>query len=277
MSAVARARWVENRPTRGAPSLSLPELWRYRELIWLLALRDIQARYKQAVFGIGWAFVQPLISVAIFTFVFRGLADVPSDGQPYPLFALVGVAAWQYFSTSLNTATTSMVSNAALVTKVYFPRIAAPIAAMVPGLLALTLSLLVVAAMMGWYGVAPHMGLLALPLCILGIMAVSFGTGLLLATLNVKYRDVNHVLGFLVQLWLFASPVAYPSSLVPSQWRWLYAVNPMTGIIDTFRWAVIAGPPPSWYLLVSAASGTVLLTAGLWYFQRTERQFADVI
>jgi lipopolysaccharide transport system permease protein len=273
----AAGRWIENRPSRGARALSARELWSYRELIWFLALRDIQARYKQAVFGIGWAVVQPLLAVAVFALVFRRIADVPSDGLPYPVFALLGVAVWQYFAASLSSATSSLVGNAALVTKVYFPRIVAPTAALVHGLLGMAVAGLVLAAMMAWYGVAPGAAIVALPLCLAALVALALGAGLLLAALNVKYRDVTHVSGLLTQLWMFASPVAYPSSLVPGRWRWAYALNPMSGIVDSFRWAVLDGPAPGPELLLSVASGVALVATGIWHFQRTERQFADVI
>jgi lipopolysaccharide transport system permease protein len=270
-------RWIENRPSHGARALSLRELWSYRELVWFLALRDIKARYKQALFGVSWAVLQPLLSVAVFTLVFRRVADVSSDGLPYPVFALLGVTVWQYFASTLSGATLCLVANAALVTKVYFPRIVAPLAALVPGMVGLAVASVVLVGMMAWYGVAPGPGIVVLPLCLAALVALALGVGLVLATLNVKYRDVNHVIGVLTQLWMFASPVAYPSSQLPDRWQWVYALNPMSGIIDAFRWSVLNGPAPGWEVLASLATGTAVLVAGIWYFQRTERQFADVI
>jgi ABC-type polysaccharide/polyol phosphate export permease len=277
VTAEANRRWTENRSSVHRPVLRLPELWAYRELVGFLALRDIRARYKQAVFGVGWAVLQPLISAAIFTLVFRRLAGVPSDGVPYPLFALLSVSVWTYFATSVNGATTSLVSNAALVTKVYFPRLAAPLAALAHGVVGLTVALLLVAAAMAYYGVVPGLAVLWLPVCVLALMGVALGAGLLLSAINVRYRDVGQVVGLLLQVWLFASPVAYPSSLVPQRWRELYALNPMVGILDTFRWAVLGTPGPGPDVLLSLAAGGALLAVGVIYFQHSERRFADVI
>jgi lipopolysaccharide transport system permease protein len=275
-SAVA-ASWTENRPTAGLRAVRLGELWEYRELVYFLALRDVKARYKQALFGLAWAVLQPVAGVAVFTFVFRGLADVQSDGLPYPLFALVGFLAWTYFASTLATATSSLVDNAALVTKVYFPRLAAPVSGLLPGLVNLLPGAFVAIALMAYYGVAPGPEIAALPLCLLGLVASALGAGLLLATLNVRYRDVGNVIGTLTQLWLFASPVAYSSSEVGGAWRWLYAANPMAGVIDALRWSVLGGPAPGPEILVSAATCSLLLAGGLFYFASAERRFADVI
>jgi ABC-type polysaccharide/polyol phosphate export permease len=277
MPTAVAASWTENRPTAGLRAVRLGELWEYRELVFFLALRDVKARYKQALFGLAWSVLQPVAGVVVFTFVFRGLADVQSDGLPYPLFALVGFLAWTYFASTLATATASLVENAALVTKVYFPRLAAPVSGLLPGLVNLLPGAVLAAALMAYYGVAPGPEIVALPLCLLGLMASALGTGLLLATLNVRYRDVGSVIGTLVQLWLFASPVAYSSSEIDGPWRWVYALNPMAGVIDSLRWAVLDGPAPGPELLVSAASCLVLLAGGLVYFASAERRFADVI
>jgi ABC-type polysaccharide/polyol phosphate export permease len=273
----ATRQWTENGPTRGLRAVRLRELWDYRELAFFLALRDVKARYKQAAFGIAWAVIQPVAGVALFTFVFRNLASVESDGLPYPLFALVGFLAWTYFAATLTSAVASLVANSALVTKVYFPRLAAPVSALLPGLINLLPGLAVLVLLMVHYGVAPGVALLALPLCLLWMMAAALGVGLLLATLNVRYRDVGSVLATLLQLWLFASPVAYPASLVPDKWQWLYALNPMAGVIEALRWTLIDGPAPGAELLISLASTVVLLVAGLLYFASAERRFADVI
>jgi ABC-type polysaccharide/polyol phosphate export permease len=267
----------ENRPTRGARALQLGELWDYRELVLFLALRDFKAKYKQAVFGVGWAVIQPVAGVVVFTIVFRKFAGVPSEGMPYVVFALLGFVVWSYFSASLGAASSSLVTNAALVTKVYFPRIAAPVAALLPGLVQLGLGLALVVCLMAYYGIAPGLNAVVFPLVVVGAVVVALGTGLLFAALNVKYRDVGNVLGLLMQLLLLASPVAYPSSLVPDDWRWVYALNPMVGVLDGARWSLVEGPAPGADLLASAASALVLLAVGLVYFQRTERQFADVI
>jgi ABC-type polysaccharide/polyol phosphate export permease len=269
--------WTENRPTAGARALDLRELWHYRELLFFLALRDVKARYKQAFFGVAWSVLQPFAGVAVFTIVFRRLAHVPSDGIPYAVFALLGFTVWTYFSASLGAATQSLVSNASLVTKVYFARLVAPLAALLPALIGLAVGLILVAALMAGYAIAPGVEVLALPLCLLGLMAAALGPGLLFGAINVKYRDVGTVLGLLTQLWLFASPVAYPSTLVGGTWRYVYAINPMAGVIDSFRWSLLGAPAPGPRLLVSLATGAALLAVGLWTFQRTERQFADVI
>jgi lipopolysaccharide transport system permease protein len=277
VAAEATGRWTENRPTRGLRAVRLRELWEYRELAYFLALRDVKARYKQAAFGVAWAVIQPVAGVVLFTFVFRRLASVESDGIPYPVFALVGFLAWTYFASTLTAAVASLVANSALVTKVYFPRVTAPVGALLPGIINLLPGLAVLAVLMLHYGVAPDLALLALPLCLVWLAAAALGVGLLLSTLNVRYRDIGTVVATLLQLWLFASPVAYPSSLVPAAWRTVYALNPMAGVIDAFRWSLVAGPAPGADALVSLASTAVLLVAGLTYFASSERRFADVI
>jgi lipopolysaccharide transport system permease protein len=269
--------WTENRPTQGRRALSLDELWRYRDLVAFLALRDVKVRYKQAVFGGGWAVVQPLAGAAIFSVVFGRLAELPSDGVPYLVFAFAGFSLWSYFSASVNSARSSLVANAALITKVYFPRLAAPLASVLPGLLDLAVALAVLAAMMTWVGIAPGLAVVTLPLWVLGAMVVALGTGTLFAAVTVRYRDVQQVFGFVVQLWLFATPVAYASSLVEGNWRWAYYLNPMVGVMDGWRWSLLGGPAPGREALVSAAVAVTMLVLGLHVFQRGERDFADVI
>lgn len=268
--------WIENRPSR-VRGVALRELWPYRELVYFLALRDLKARYKQAFFGISWAILQPVAGVTVFTIVFRNLASVSSGGVPYVAFALLGLLVWTYFASSVNAATTSLVANAALVTKVYFPRIAAPLAALVPGLAELAIGLVLLAAIMVHYGIVPGWAALTLPGWVLAAMVVGLAAGLLAASLNVKYRDVGAVMPVLVQLWLLATPVAYPSSLVHGGWRWVYALNPMVAVVDGFRWSLLETEAPGYEALASAATAAVLLAFGLLYFLRTERKFADVI
>lgn len=277
MTVEATERWTENRPSAGARALRLDELWSFRELIVFLALRDIKARYKQALFGIGWSVVQPIIGVLVLTLVFRKLAGVPSEGVPYPVFALLGFLLWSYFSASLGNASASLVTNVSLVTKVYFARLVTPVAALLPGFVHLAIGLVLLLVLMPVYDVVPGWQAIVFPLTLVWAMVVALGAGLLLATLNVKYRDVGHVLGFLTQLWFLASPVAYPSSLVGDEWRWAYALNPMAGVIDAARWSLVDAPAPGPELALSLAVTVVLLAAGLLYFQRAERQFADVI
>ena len=276
-SSVERGAWVENRPSRGFRGPGLQELWRYRELGGFLALRDLKVRYKQAVFGAAWAVFQPLAGALVFTLVFRRLAKVPSDGIPYPLFAFVGLSVWSYHASSVTRATQSLVGNAPLVTKVYFPRLLVPLAAVLPGLVDLALSLLTLGVLLVIYETAPTGAVLTLPIWVLALVVTSFSVGLWLSALNVQYRDVNHAIMLFVQLWLFVSPVAYPSSMVQGGWRLLYALNPMAGVIDGFRWALIRGPRPGPAVLVSMAVTLLLLVSGVLYFQRTERRFADVI
>jgi lipopolysaccharide transport system permease protein len=269
--------WIENRPGRGLRGLDLRELWQYRELGGFLALRDLKVRYKQAAFGAAWAVLQPLVGAVVFTMVFRRLAKVPSDGIPYPVFAFLGLAVWAYLSSGVTKASQSLVSNSPLVTKVYFPRVIAPLASVMPGLLDLALSLLVLGVLMTAYRVTPSWAMLTLPLWLLALVAVTLSVGLWLAALNVQYRDVNHAVTLLIQLWLFMSPVAYPSSLVPAAWRSLYALNPAAGLLDGFRWAMLGAPWPGADLILSFGVTVALAISGVLYFQRVERRFADVI
>ncbi len=269
--------WVENRPTAGRRAVDWRELWRYRELVAFLALRDIQVRYKQAAFGMLWAVVQPLAGLVVFTVVFGRLAKVPSDGVPYPLFALVGMTVWTLFSGGLNGATTSLVANAALVSKVYFPRIAAPLASVLPRLVDFAVALGLLAVLLVATGHLPGPQVVLLPLVALWTVVLAFGVGLALATVQVRFRDAHHALTLLVQLWLYASPVAYPSSLVPGAWRWAYALNPVTGILDTARWVLLDTAAPGWPAVVSLVVTAALLVAGVGTFARGERRFADVI
>jgi lipopolysaccharide transport system permease protein len=270
-------RWVENRAPTGWHKVDLRELWAYRELIAFLAVRDVKVRYKQAVLGMAWAVLQPLAGALVFTLVFGRIADLPSDGIPYPVFAFVGVMVWTYFSAGVQNAMSSLVGNVGLVTKVYFPRMAAPIASVLPGLLDMGISLVILAVLMVVYGVTPGLALLALPLCIVVLVALTFGVGLVLATLNVRYRDVKGISSLLLQLWLFVSPVAYASSVVEDRWGPIYDLNPMAGVIDAFRWSLLGGPPPGLDALASLGVLVVVLVAGLAVFAREERRFADII
>jgi ABC-type polysaccharide/polyol phosphate export permease len=272
---LAHGDWIENRPTRGLRALDLRELWRYRELAGFLALRDLKVRYKQAVFGAGWAVLQPLAGVAVFTFVFRRIADVGSDGIPYPVFSFLNLAVWSYFSNTVTRTTQSLVSNSALVTKVYFPRLLAPVSSVFPGVVDLFLSLLLLVVLIAFYGADTTWAALTLPLWLIYLFVVSFGIGLWLGTLNVSYRDVNQGISLLVQLLLFVSPVAYPASSV--SWRSLYFLNPMAGVLEGSRWALLGGPWPGGELSISLAVTAVVILAAVVYFQATERRFSDVI
>ncbi len=269
--------WIENRPTAGRRALDWRELWHYRELVAFLALRDVRVRYKQAAFGMLWAVLQPLAGLVVFTVVFDRLARVPSDGVPYPLFALVGMTVWTLFSGGVDAATTSLVRNSALVTKVYFPRVAAPLASVLPRLVDFAVALGLLAVLLLATGHLPGPEVLLLPLVVLWAVLLACGVGLALATVQVRFRDAHHALGLLMQLWLYASPVAYPSSLVPAEWRWAYALNPVTGLLDTARWVLLDTPAPGRHIAISVAVGGLLLLLGVRMFARGERRFADVI
>jgi ABC-type polysaccharide/polyol phosphate export permease len=269
--------WVEN-PQQGNRLLSqVRELWRYRELVGFLALRDLQVRYKQASFGVLWAVLQPLAGALALTVVFRRLGRVSSDGLPYLVFAFLGFSVWTYFSSSVAAANQSLVANSALITKVYFPRLAAPLASVLPGLVDLGVALVITAVLMVYEGIAPGLALLALPALALVVVLLALGVGLLLATLNVKYRDAHFAAGLLIQLWFFLTPVAYSSRLVPSGWRIAYHINPMAGVVDGFRWSLLSAPFPGTSAWASLGVTALLVAGGLAYFLRSERRFADVI
>lgn len=269
-------RWLENpRPGRWAPDVR--ELWAYRELTVFLAHRDLAARYKQAAFGAAWALVQPLVGAVVITLVFGRVAQLSSDGLPYLPFAFVGFAAWSYFSASLDRVAGSLVESSALVTKIYFPRLAAPLAAALPSLVELAVALAIAGVLVGLEGLAPGPAVLTLPLWVAAATGVVLSIGIHLATLNVRYRDVNSLTGPLLQVLFFASPVAYASSLIDGGWRWLFYANPMAAVIDGFRWSLLGAPAPGRWALVSLASATALLASGLAHFARAERRFADVI
>jgi ABC-type polysaccharide/polyol phosphate export permease len=269
--------WTVNRPTSGRRALDWRELWAARELVAFLALRDVRVRYKQAAFGVLWAVVQPLAGLAVFTLVFSRLAGVPSDGLPYPLFALVGMVFWQLFSGGVDAATTSLVANSSLVTKVWFPRVAAPVASVLPRLVDLAVSLVLVAVLLAVTGHVPGPQVVLLPLVVAWGVVLALGVGLTLATLQVRFRDAHHGLRLLVQLWLYASPVAYPSSLVPDAWRTAYALNPVAGLLDSARWVLLDGPAPGLPAAVSLVVTGLLLCLGTRVFASGERRFADVI
>jgi homopolymeric O-antigen transport system permease protein len=240
-------------------------------------VRDLKVRYKQTVVGIAWAVLQPVSAAVIFTIVFGHLAKLPSEGLPYQLFVFTGMSAWTYVSSSVDAAAMALVTDRSFVTKVYFPRILAPLAALGPGLVDLAISLLLLGPLMLIYGTRTGLAILTLPLWIVALLGVVFGVGLWLSALNVQYRDVRHAMTFLIQVWLFASPVVYPVSLVHHGWRFLYAANPMVGTLEGLRWSLLGGPSPGPEALVSLAMGIVILATGLVYFKRAEHRFADVI
>ena len=257
---------------------NLSELAAYRELLYFFVWREIKVRYKQTVIGIGWAVLQPLATMIVFSLFFGRLAKIPSGGIPYPLFFYCALLPWTYFSTALTGATGSVVENQRVITKVYFPRVILPLSAVFSGLVDFAIAFALLVGMALYYRVTPGPWLVFVPLFLLLAMLTALGAGLWLAALNALYRDVRYVVPFLAQFWMFASPVAYPSSLVPAEWRWLYGLNPMAGVIDGFRWAVTGQSPPAAGLLAASAAGVLLmLVAGLWYFRRMESVVADVV
>ena len=271
-------RWNVNAPPSGWwPRLDLRELLSYRELARAFAVKDLRVRYKQTFFGVAWAVFQPLISVLIFTVVFGRVAHLPSDGTPYPVFVYSGMAVWLYFSASVTGAAQSLVENRDLVTKVWFPRLLAPLAAVLSPLIDLAIALAILAIFIAAYGVTPGPALVTLPFWILAAVIVALATGLWLAALNVKYRDVKHVLPFMLQLWFFASAVVYASSSLNGEWRWVFALNPVVGLIDGFRWSLISGPAPGLLDLTSLAVGLIVFLGGIVYFRRLEQYFGDLI
>jgi lipopolysaccharide transport system permease protein len=266
------------RPRKGLFSLDLKAVWQYRELLYFLVWRDVKVRYKQAAIGIGWAILQPLLTMVLFTVVFGHFARMPSDGLPYPIFAYTALLPWTYFAQALGRSGISLVGNANLITKVYFPRLMIPLAAALAPLVDFLASFAILLLLMGWFGIAPTWGVLALPLYVLFAILTALAMSLWLAPLNVRYRDVSHTLPFLVQFWMYASPVAYPVSLVPEQWRLLYSLNPMVGVIEGFRWALLGTESPDVMVMaVSAAMVVALLLGGMGHFTRMERTFADVV
>jgi ABC-type polysaccharide/polyol phosphate export permease len=270
--------WQEIRPRHGTlDGLDAREVWSYRHLAVALVRRELKVRYKQTVIGVAWVIVQPLVGVVLFTLVFGGLAGLPSDGLPYAVFVYAGLIIWTYLSASIDGATRSLVENRELLTKVYFPRILAPAAATVPRLIDLAVSLAAFVVVAAVAGVAPGPEVLLLPLWLLLAMALALGTGALFGALNVRYRDVGQALGLTLQLWLFASPVVFASSSVEGPLRTLLALNPATGLVDGFRWSLAGATPPPLVDLLSLASGLAVLVAGLAYFLRTERRFADLV
>lgn len=258
--------------------LDLKALWHYRELLYFLVWRDIVVRYKQTLIGASWAVLQPLITMVIFTVIFSKLANIPSDGKPYPVFAFAALLPWNYFSQAILRSGGSLVGNTNLITKVYFPRLLIPLAASIAPIIDLFFSFLVVLVLMVFYNVSPTWGIVLLPLFIAQSFLAALAIGLWLATLNVKYRDVGYLIPFLTQAWMYASPVAYSANLVPEKWRFLYGLNPMVGVIEGFRWAILGNLRPNFVLItLSSTVVVILLFGGILYFKNMEKTFADII
>lgn len=266
------------RPSHGWVSLKLRELWDYRELLFFLAWRDVSVRYKQTVLGAAWAIVQPFFTMLVFSLFLGRLGKIPSDGMPYPIFAYAALLPWQYFATALTSSADSLVGSANLLSKVYFPRLVIPLAGVLPAAIDFALAFIVLIGMMLYYGITPTWNVVFLPFFLLLALISALGVGLWLSAMNVEYRDIRYAIPFLVQFWLFASPVAYPSSMVPEQWQPLYGLNPMAGVIEGFRWALLGShTQPGLMTGVSALVAIVLLVTGAFYFRRVEKRFADVV
>jgi lipopolysaccharide transport system permease protein len=267
---------VRIEPPRSAFELRLGELWRYRELLYFFVWRDVKVRYKQTVIGVAWVVLQPLLTMLVFTLFFGRLAKLPSAGLPYPVFYFAALVPWIYFATALQTTTNVVVDNQRVITKVYFPRLVLPISTVLSGLVDFSIGFVVLLVFLTSYRILPTFAALWLPVFILLAIATALGVGLWLSALNALYRDVKYVTPFLVQFWMLASPVAYPSSLVPARWRWLYGLNPMAGVIDGFRWALTGhGQPPGPLLAASASAVVLVLLGGLFFFNRMESSIAD--
>lgn len=269
---------VKIRPSRGWIAINWAELWEYRELLYFLTWRDLKVRYKQTVLGVAWAIIQPFFTMVVFSIFFGRLAGVPSNGIPYPVFTYCALLPWQLFASVLGESSNSVVANERLITKVYFPRLIIPMATVAAALVDFAISFVVLLGLMLFYGIVPTWAIVTLPLFLLMAMATALGVGLWLSALNVQYRDVRYTIPFLIQFWLFATPVAYPSSLVPEAWRALYGLNPMAGVVEGFRWALLGqtGTSP-WLLAVSVGVVIAILASGLFYFRRVEKGFADVV
>jgi homopolymeric O-antigen transport system permease protein len=277
-SALSSAPEIVIEPSTGWVSLKLKELWEYRELLYFLCWRDIKVRYKQTVLGAAWAIIQPFFTMVVFSLFFGKLAKMPSDGLPYPIFAYAALVPWTFFANSLTQSSNSLVGSANLITKVYFPRLVVPISSVISNVVDFLLAFAVLLGMMVFFGIAPTANILWLPLLLALALVTALGVGLWLTALNVQFRDVRYTLPFLTQFWLFATPIAYPSSLLSEPWRTVYALNPMVGVVEGFRWALLGtATAPGLMSMVSALAALTLLVTGVFYFRRMEKTFADVV
>jgi lipopolysaccharide transport system permease protein len=266
------------KPSKGWISLKLAELWKYRELLYFLTWRDIKVRYKQTILGAAWAIIQPFFTMVVFSLFFGKLAKVPSDGLPYPIFAYAALVPWTFFANGLNQSSNSLVGNANLIRKVYFPRLVVPFSSVISGLVDFVLAFIVLIGMMLVYGIFPTINIVWLPLLLLLTLVSGLGVGLWLSALNVQFRDVRYTVPFLIQFWLFATPIAYPSSLLSEHWRTLYGINPMVGVVEGFRWALLGtDTAPGPIIVVSTLVASAILVSGAFYFKRMEKTFADIV
>lgn len=270
--------WTILRPSRGWVSLKLRELWEYRELVYFLTWRDVKVRYKQTILGAAWAILQPLLTMVVFSIFFGKLAKIPSDNIPYPLFSFAALVPWTFFAHGVTQSSNSLVTSANLIRRIYFPRLAIPLATIFSGAVDFVVAFGVLLVMALFYGITPTLNIVWLPAFLLLAAVTALGVSLWLTALNVMYRDVKYVVPFLVQFWLFATPIAYPSSLLHEPWRTLYGINPMAGVVEGFRWALLGtSPGPGPMIYASAAAAVLLLVGGAYYFRRSERSFADLV
>ena len=265
-------------PSRGWVSLKLRELWEYRELLYFLVWRDVKVRYKQTALGAAWAIIQPFMAMVVFSIFFGKLAKMPSDGIPYPLFAFAALVPWSFFANGLSQSSNSLVGSAHLITKVYFPRLVVPISSVISGIVDFVLAFLVLLGMMLYYRIFPTINIIWLPFLLFLAFVTALGVGMWLSALNVEFRDVRYILPFLTQFWMFATPIVYPSSLLSEPWRTVYGLNPMVGVVEGFRWALLGTQTaPGPIVVVSSLASLVILIGGAFYFRRMEKTFADVV
>ena len=266
------------KPSHGWSALNLRDLWTYRELILFLTWRDLKVRYKQTLFGASWAILQPFLIMVVFSIFFGNLAEIPSDGVPYPIFSFTALLPWTLFSKALQDASKSLVASSHMITKIYFPRMILPLSAVLAGLVDFFIAFAVLIGMMFYFGIMLTANVWMLPFFLLLALITAIGVGLWLSALNVLYRDIGYVIPFLTQFWMFITPIAYPSSMVPEKWQAIYAINPMAGVVDGFRWALMGtGQPPGLMTMVSSLGAVALLISGMFYFRRMERLFADMV
>jgi lipopolysaccharide transport system permease protein len=266
------------KPTRGWSALNLRDIWKYRELVYFLTWRDIKVRYKQTILGASWAVIQPLVNMIVLTIIFGRLANMSTEGIPRPIFTFTALLPWGLFSKALSDAGRSMLSNRSMITKIYFPRLIIPLSSVMSGVVDFAIQFVVLLAMMVYYRFTPTLNIWTLPFFLLLSLVTALGFGLWLSALNVLYRDVGYILPFLTQIWLLLTPVAYSASEVPDQWRLIYALNPMVGVVEGFRWALLGSAnAPGPILIISSTISLLLLISGMYYFRRMERTFADMV
>lgn len=270
--------WIRLQPSKGWQRLNVKELWQYRELLYFLSWRDIKVRYKQTALGALWAILQPFLTMLVFSVFFGRLAKMPSDGIPYPIFAFAALVPWTFFSSGLTQSGNSLIQNAGMLKKVYFPRLIVPVSSILCGVVDFGFAFLILLLMMLWYGIVPTANVVWLPVLLLLAFCASLGVGLWLSAMNVRFRDVRYTIPFISQFWLFATPIAYPSSLLGEPWKTIYGINPMVGVVEGFRWALLGtATSPGPMLGVSVVTAVLILVSGIFYFRRMESTFADIV